>query len=85
MELIENEIDHWSEVEDKASEERSKENVDNSPYLLHTRSLICLIILGTPLNFWLVIGGKNIFQITVIISFDDVGIVNVVNGDKNRH
>jgi hypothetical protein len=82
MEFIQNKIDHWSEIEDKASEERSKENKDNSPNLLHSRSLICLVILVSPLNYWLVIGGKNIFQITVVISFDDVGIVNVVDGDK---
>ena len=82
MELIHNKIDHRSEVEDKASKNRSKENVNNSPYLLNTRSLISLVNLGTPLNYWLVIGGKNIFQITVVISFDDVGIVNIVDGDK---
>ena len=40
MTLDKNEIDHRSEVEDKAGINRSKENIDDSPHLLESRSLI---------------------------------------------
>jgi hypothetical protein len=40
MELVKNEIDHRSEVEDKAGINRSKENIDDSENLLNSRSLV---------------------------------------------
>lgn len=85
MQLVKNEIDHWSKVKDKAGIDRSKENIDHSQYLLHSRSLIGLVLLAPPLDRRLVGSGQNILQITVIVSSDNISVVDVVNCDKNCH
>lgn len=85
MELVKNEIDHRSEVEDKAGINRSKENIDDSENLLDSRSLVGWVVLVSPLDRRLVGSVKYILQVTVIVSSDNVIVVNVVNCDKNCH
>ena len=85
MHLVKDEIDHWSEVEDKAGVDRSKENVDSSPYFHHSWSFFRLVCLGSPLDLWLVFSAQDILQITVIVNSNDIRVVNVVNCNKNCH
>jgi len=72
MELIKEEIDHWSEIEDEGSIHRSKENKHNSPYLLHAGSLFKIVILVTPFDCWLVCSIEYILQITIIVSSNNI-------------
>jgi hypothetical protein len=85
VQLVKNEIDHWSKVEDKAGIERSKENIDHSQCLLQSWSLIEVVLLALPLDRRLVSSGQNILQITIIVSSDNIRVVDVVNRDKNCH